>query len=92
MSKVEQLEKEYDQAAEVLKRVESLKLKHPEHSSNLKKVLAYVNELEAQLDKRREEERKFLEGLPEKVQTRIEKDKAVLQLRKEVLEMLKPSE
>ena len=89
---IEKKEKEYGLAAELVKRFEALKLKQPKYFSNLQKIFAYVEELEKQLDLRREQEQRFLESLPDKVRARVEKDKAVLTLRKEILEMLKSSE
>lgn len=92
MSKLEELEKEYRLAEQASKRVEKLRQKANEYFENRKDLMRIIEEQEKQFLAHLEVEEKFLKSLPEKVQARIEKDKAVLALRKEVLEMLKPSE
>jgi len=92
MSDTKKLEKEYALATELSKRVEKLRQKLPEYFNDRRKIFDVIEELEKQFASHLKEEAKFLESLPSKVQARLEKDKAVLALRKQILEMLKPSE
>lgn len=90
--KVEDLEKEFAVVSELSKRLEKLKQKLPEYFSHQHEVFSAFEELENQFVKHLEDEKKFLESLPNKIRERIDNEKSVLKLRKELFEMLKPSE
>jgi phosphoglycerate-specific signal transduction histidine kinase len=81
-------EKEYELAEDVRKRMESLRQNQPEHLKNVKTIIEAFDTLDRQYDAHIQEEREFLEQLPEKVKARIEHDKAILELRKQVLEFI----
>ena len=92
MSNIKKLEEEYAVASELAKRLERLRQKQPEYFRDRHKIFEAFAELEREFLVHLKEDKEFLEGLPQKVQERIDKDKALLELRKQILEMLKDSE
>jgi len=88
----EELEEEFSMQQELRKRSEKLKSKINEHLKNYREIMQVLDEQEEQIFVCLKLEREFLENLPKRVQKRLEIDRAVLELRKQILEMLKSSE
>ena len=89
MSKVEDLEKEFGIAEETRKRMEGLKQKVHEYMENRRDLFKIIEDQEKQFAAHLEDEKKFLEALPEKIKKRLETEKTLLELRKQILELTK---
>ena len=92
MSKLDKLERDYALAKEVSERLETLRQKQPEYFSDRQKIFEAFEQLQKQFLAHLDEDKRFLEGLPGKIKERVEKDKAVLELKKQILELLKVPE
>ena len=86
---VDELETEFKLSEEVNARLEKLKKKQPEYFKNIQSMFEAFDNLEKEFINHLEDEQRFLEVLPTKIQEYVEKRKDVLKLRKEILELTK---
>jgi len=86
---IRQTEEEYSIVDNLHKRSESLRKKQPVHLQNYRSIMEAYDELERQYDLHIKEEEAFLKQLPERITARIKHDKDVLEMRKQILELVK---
>jgi len=90
LSHVDELEAEFTFAKDLAKRLEALKQRQPAFFKHQREIFDYVTALEQRFEQHLAAETQFLRMLPEKIKERIAQDKAVLELRKQILELMQP--
>lgn len=86
--RLEKLEREFEEAKSLSARLDSLRHSQEQYFSNRKNLVETIEELKNRFMAHLDEEQRFLESLPGTMAACINREKEVLKLRKEMLEII----